>query len=64
MKKITVCLITVLAFSCSHSIDDNHTVSSENEMARHDEIRKILDEYWSRDNESFQKKYGVKVKRD
>lgn len=52
MKITTICLFIVLACSCCDTTDETHPESTEESMARHDEIRKILRSYWIHEYET------------
>lgn len=42
MKKIIICLITILTCSCCHITGDAHPGNYESTMTRHDEVLKIM----------------------
>ena len=46
MKITAICLFIVLACSCRDTTDETHPGSTEESMARHDEIRKIMRDDW------------------
>ena len=52
MKIATICFIIMLASSCCYITDDAHPVNSKNIMTSHDEIRKIMRDYWIHDYET------------